>query len=349
MTANEGSSSGLRDYRKGNWTVQETMILIEAKKMDDERRMKRIIGDNTTTDQLSTGRGKPTELRWKWVEDYCWKNGCFRSQNQCNDKWDNLMRDFKKVRDYERRLEKGKADHHEETHVLISSSSSYWNIEKHERKERNLPSNMLPQIYEALMAVVEKKGGGLRQQIVVPSSSSIGLIPTNPVLPLQLPAPPQPSPPAPAPPLVPPLSAMPVYSQPLPAATIIGSIDSDTSEDSDSPEPATKRRRKGDAAGGVAGESNTDDNSNKNSNIDEAISRSASIIAEAIKACEEREERRHRDLVRLHERRLQIEESKAEINRQGINGLVEAVNKLANSILVLASNKTHHQPSSSSK
>lgn len=140
----------MRDYRKGNWTVSETMILIEAKKMDEERRlMKRISSTSSNIDDQS-GRGKPAaELRWKWVEDYCWRKGCMRSQNQCNDKWDNLMRDYKKVRDYERKVVvEGSSS---------SVSSSYWNIGKNERKERILPTNMLPQIYEALFEVMEKK------------------------------------------------------------------------------------------------------------------------------------------------------------------------------------------------
>lgn len=152
--ADQGGSSAvtvMRDYRKGNWTVNETMILIEAKKMDDQRRMKRS-GENE-------GRSKPAELRWKWVEDYCWRKGCLRSQNQCNDKWDNLMRDYKKVRDYERRLlsERGDSGDHDGG---PSSSSSYWMIDKNERKEKNLPSNMLRQIYEGLVEVVERKGVG---------------------------------------------------------------------------------------------------------------------------------------------------------------------------------------------
>ncbi|XP_042026700.1 trihelix transcription factor ASR3-like isoform X2 [Salvia splendens] len=130
---NQGGGGGVeRDYRRGNWSLEETMILIEAKRMDDERRMKRV-GD----------AAKPAELRWKWVEDYCWRRGCFRSQNQCNDKWDNLMRDFKKIREFERREKKNK---------------SYWGMERSERKDSNLPSNMLLQIYEALVAVVERKG-----------------------------------------------------------------------------------------------------------------------------------------------------------------------------------------------
>ncbi|KAL2526440.1 Myb-like domain-containing protein [Abeliophyllum distichum] len=34
---------------------------------------------------------------------------------------------------------------------------SYWKIEKNERKDKNLPSNKLPHIYEALVEIVEKK------------------------------------------------------------------------------------------------------------------------------------------------------------------------------------------------
>lgn len=165
MISNRGGNNSVpRDYRKGNWNFQETMVLIEAKRMDDERRMKRL-GDATAE------RGKPAELRWKWVEDYCWKNGCLRSQNQCNDKWDNLMRDFKKVREYERRVAaRG-----------VGDSKSYWRIEKNERKDNNLPSNMLPQIYEALLAVVERKD----QRGAVAGVSSVAPPPPPP--------PPQPS------------------------------------------------------------------------------------------------------------------------------------------------------------
>lgn len=153
----DSSSSMLRDYRKGNWTIQETMVLIEAKKMDDERRMKRQGGDIGNSSSSERGNiNKPGELRWKWVEDYCWRHGCLRSQNQCNDKWDNLMRDFKKVREYERRVVESGGEE------IIRS---YWKIEKNERKEKNLPTNMLPEIYEALVEVMDKKS----QRMLLPS------------------------------------------------------------------------------------------------------------------------------------------------------------------------------------
>ncbi|KAL0011908.1 hypothetical protein SO802_007016 [Lithocarpus litseifolius] len=358
--AEQGGKSIMRDYRKGNWTPDETMILIDAKKMDDERRTKRISCGDTSIE----GRNKSIEPRWKWVEDYCWRKGCLRSQNQCNDKWDNLMRDYKKVRDYERRIaERGEGNNVE---------GSYWKIERNERKERNLPTNMSPQIYQALVEVVEKKLGAIVSQRVVVGTSgvpmsvasdpNIGFVMDRPVsLPLvqqhisttTTTTPPPtlalPAPPAPTLPTLPSLAApIPALTYPQHTPTVVpyvydlemcDSSDSDTSEHSDSP---AKRRRKGGESGeGTSGTANASSSSHE---VGTAISKSAFIIAEALQASEEREERRHRELLSLHERRLKIEESKTEISRQGINGLVDAINKLADSIHALASHKTQSAP-----
>lgn len=118
--------------------------------------------------------------------------------------------------------------------------------------------------------------------------------------------------------------------------------DTDTSEHSDS--PAKRRRRGGGRASGGGGDQQQGISTSgtvsagTSSEVGTAISRGASIIAEALQGCEEREERRHREILSMHERRIQIEETKTEINRQGISGLVDAINKLANSIHALASN-----------
>ncbi|KAJ4968767.1 hypothetical protein NE237_015468 [Protea cynaroides] len=56
----QGNSGGVREYRKCNWTVHETIVLIAAKKMDEERRMKRS-GE-------AEGRSRPAELRWKSIQ-----------------------------------------------------------------------------------------------------------------------------------------------------------------------------------------------------------------------------------------------------------------------------------------
>nr|XP_010315652.1 trihelix transcription factor ASR3-like [Solanum lycopersicum] len=335
----DSSSSMLRDYRKGNWTIQETMVLIEAKKMDDERRMKRQGGDIGNSSSSERGNiNKPGELRWKWVEDYCWRHGCLRSQNQCNDKWDNLMRDFKKVREYERRVSEKLllAQGNDDENVI----KSYWKIERIERKEKNLPTNMLPEIYEALVQVVDKRG----QKMLVGSSFNPTTTSMSPTLqqlqiatfPLPLPPPPQLLPPRP--PLVQPPPPNIPPTQPLP--TMCDSSDHDKSEHSDSP---AKRRRKG-KGGEASGTSGDHHNINNLQEVGSAIFRSATIIAKTIKASEEGEDRRHNEMLKLHERRLQIEESKAEINRQGINGLVDSINRLANSILSLASNNNQPPP-----
>ncbi|XP_068655883.1 uncharacterized protein [Aristolochia californica] len=336
-----GERSLEREYRKGNWTLHETLVLISAKKMDDDRRL------NRGTER--EGRSRPAEQRWKWVEDYCWKNGCFRSQNQCNDKWDNLMRDYKKVREYERRVSEG-------------GGVSYWKMEKHERKERNLPTNLFPQIFEALIEVVERRGAqraptglavnkerevGTRMRSSIPSSSvapSLQQHISNPSLLLS----PCPSPPVMQVPLA--------TAQALPSLGTLfliyyynvtnffhwrfsgtwqtgkgaESSDSDGSEFSSSP---TKRRRR-----------ETSTSSDTTYELCSAICKSASIIEKALLKCEEKEEKRHRELMSFEERKLKIEESKAEINLQAISGLTGAMNQLANSIFALVSEKNQTGP-----
>ncbi|KAF9587604.1 hypothetical protein IFM89_004436, partial [Coptis chinensis] len=319
-----GHGSILREYRKGNWTVHETMILITAKKMDEERRMKR-----TTED--SEGRSRPAELRWKWIEDYCWSNGCLRSQNQCNDKWDNLMRDYKKVRDYESKIaEIGNGD-----------VGSYWKLEKHERKDRNLPTNMLSQIYEALVDVVEKRGV---QKLCGGSASIMSYVLERPMTSVQLSLPPllphHTSDPttALAPPL--PLPPCPPHSQQLLILVLIFLIlyftrleicDSSDSYTTEYPDSPAKRRKRGEG-------NSTDSNSNEQG-LDSAISRGATIIAEAIQSCEEKEEKRHREYLSVQERKLKMEESKVENDKEAVSGLVHAINGLATSIFALVSDK----------
>ncbi|XP_008787373.1 trihelix transcription factor ASR3 [Phoenix dactylifera] len=301
-----GGEERRREYRKGNWTLNETMVLIEAKKIDNERRMKRSI-ESEGREGGSSSSSRPSEMRWKWVEDYCWRCGCYRSQNQCNDRWDNLMRDFKKVRAYEMSLGAEEGDR-----------LSYWKLDRHERKERNLPSNLLPGIYEALIEVVDRRGvegvsGSISNMAeLVGDERHMGSTSASmpPVMQHNRPVPtsqgPQP----------PPLSP----THELPQAQAAGTIDSDDDEHSNSPE---RKRRRGEGS------------SSKNSShkLTSAISKSASILAEAFQAGEEKEERRHNDLRRIEERKAKMEQSKAEISIQSMDGLAAAINQLASSIL----------------
>ncbi|KAL1204981.1 Trihelix transcription factor ASR3 [Cardamine amara subsp. amara] len=372
--ADQSGGFMMREYRKGNWTLNETMVLIEAKKMDDERRMRRSIGlpppeqqqDNRSS---SSSSNKPAELRWKWIEDYCWRKGCMRSQNQCNDKWDNLMRDYKKVREYERRRVETSFATESSSSSAPTQTASYWKMEKSERKERNLPSNMLPQTYQALFEVVESKtmpsstaataavaaaaaaaigsgngsGSGQIQKVI---QQSLGfVVPKHQMVqpPVLLPLPPpssQPPQPLPRPLLLPPPPPPPPsfhHARPI-LPTKDSSSDSDTSEYSDT-SPAKRRRTMPTTTAGPSGtaEAVRDD---QETTVAVALSRSASVIANAIRESEERQDRRHKEVMNVQERRLKIEESNVEINREGMNGLVEAINKLASSIFALASSSS---------
>eukprot|EP01018_Ginkgo_biloba_P006832 Gb_09025 [translate_table: standard] len=296
-----------REYRKGIWTLHETLVLIDAKKLDDERRMKG--GDKEKT--------RTAELRWKWVENYCYKNECIRSQNQCNDKWDNLLRDYKKVREYQNRL--------------VPDQPSYWQLEKHERKERGLPSNLLFEVYEALHGVVDKRytpriphahaysdkssipPHQQQQQQQQQQTSS-----TN--LPLPLPPPPPPPPEQQQQQTQP---QIPTQQFPTSGRYPVDISESSESDESVVPHSPAKRRRVWRSTHGLA----------------PAMSKSTVELTQTLMACEEKKDKRHRDLLGVEERKLHIEETKTEISRQGIAGLVSAVNNLANAILTLASDK----------
>ncbi|KAI3695766.1 hypothetical protein L1987_78766 [Smallanthus sonchifolius] len=72
-------SNAIREYRKGNWSPEESLILITAT----------MNGVSVVPAEENCG-GSGSRI-------YCWSKGCLRSQNQCNDKWDNLLRDYKKT------------------------------------------------------------------------------------------------------------------------------------------------------------------------------------------------------------------------------------------------------------
>ncbi|KAG1334384.1 putative trihelix transcription factor ASR3 [Cocos nucifera] len=70
------------------------------------------------------------EQRWKWVKNDCWNNAGLRNQNQCNDKWNNLLRDYKKVCNYEARAMTFTAD------SIARDRPSYWVMKQHEQNSK---------------------------------------------------------------------------------------------------------------------------------------------------------------------------------------------------------------------
>jgi hypothetical protein len=89
--------------------------------------------------------------------------------------------------------------------------------------------------------------------------------------------------------------------------------DEEMSEDGEEPEP--KRRRL--------------------NRLGSSVVRSATVLARTLVACEEKRERRHREVLELEERRLRLEEQRTEARRQGFAGLISAVNSLSGAIHAL--------------
>ncbi|CAL9235659.1 unnamed protein product [Arabidopsis halleri] len=246
-----GREMVMREYRKGNWTVSETLVLIEAKKMDDERRVRR------SEKQTS---GAPVEVD-RGIEDI-------------------------------RRTAVGNGN----------------------------GSQILRVCQQSLGFVAPMMAQPMHQ---IPSTIVLSYPPPQPQsLSLSLPPPPQP----------PPSSSF--HVEPIQPTV-------DTSPG--------KRRRATPGETTAGGEREAAEEVA----IGAALSRCASVITQVIRESEERQERRHKEVVKLQERRLRpspmwvgdtlkIEKSKAKINRQGISGLVDAINQLATSILALASSSCHN-------
>ncbi|QCE07891.1 hypothetical protein DEO72_LG9g2913 [Vigna unguiculata] len=309
-TAPPSSSSSLaREYRKGNWTIQETLILITAKKLDDERRLK-TPHDPTRPACTSPSSSARTsgELRWKWVENYCWSHGCLRSQNQCNDKWDNLLRDYKKVRDYE---SKSQQQHQHQHSHEIKHFPSYWTLNKQQRKEQNLPSNMVYEVYHAITEVLQRKQPQPQSQSQTQIQRQPQLQPQPPVALITDSSPPPPPPP-------------PVSSTP-PAVSERSESSEGTEHSEDDADDGSESKRR------------------KVKNLGSSIMRGASVLARALRSCEEKKEIRHRELIELEQRRLQMEEARTEVHRQGIATLVAAVTNLSGAIQSLINSERHGQ------
>lgn len=81
--------------------------------------------------------------------------------------------------------------------------------------------------------------------------------------------------------------------------------------------------------------------------VGSSVVRSATLLARTLVACEEKRERRHRELVALEERRLRFQEQRADTRRQGFAALVSAVNNLSAAIHALVSD--HRCPADSSR
>lgn len=121
-----------RVYKKGPWSVPEMLALQSGKREDVER----------------AGKGAPREKhrtaqeKWQSIEDYCWVRFVQRSAQQCQDKWESMSAEFKKVKDFEC--------------GTLHGQRSYWLMTIDERKSVRVPPNFQKEVYTALWEWYDK-------------------------------------------------------------------------------------------------------------------------------------------------------------------------------------------------
>ncbi|OWM76291.1 trihelix transcription factor ASR3 [Punica granatum] len=125
----DGADDGGRTPRLPRWTRQEILVLIQGKKVAENRvRRGRSSG-------LATGSG-PAESKWSSVSNYCKRHGVNRGPVQCRKRWSNLAGDYKKIKEWEARIR--------------DDTESFWIMRNDLRRERRLPGFFDREVYDIL-------------------------------------------------------------------------------------------------------------------------------------------------------------------------------------------------------
>ncbi|XP_071703918.1 trihelix transcription factor ASR3-like [Rutidosis leptorrhynchoides] len=115
--------------RHPRWTRQETLTLIEGKKVAENRgRRGRRSSSVFGTDQV--------EPKWDSVSSYCKQRAVNRGPVQCRKRWSNMVGDFKKIQAWESQVKQ--------------ECDSYWLMRNDLRRENKLPGFFDREVYDVL-------------------------------------------------------------------------------------------------------------------------------------------------------------------------------------------------------
>ncbi|KDP23266.1 hypothetical protein JCGZ_23099 [Jatropha curcas] len=132
LTSIDGGDDGSKAPRLPRWTRQEILVLIQGKKVAENRvRRGRTAG-------MAFGSGQ-VEPKWASVSSYCKRHGVNRGPVQCRKRWSNLAGDYKKIKEWESQIR-------EET-------ESFWVMRNDLRRERKLPGFFDREVYDILDGV----------------------------------------------------------------------------------------------------------------------------------------------------------------------------------------------------
>ncbi|KAG0463196.1 hypothetical protein HPP92_021672 [Vanilla planifolia] len=116
------SSRCTRSQAAPEWTVQEVLVLLSVIASIDEYWLKAL----------------SSYQRWKMISDNCLAMDVVRSSNQCKRKWEMLLADYKKIRQWESQ----------------AKEDSYWLLKEDKKKHCGLPISFQKEVFDAMDAVI---------------------------------------------------------------------------------------------------------------------------------------------------------------------------------------------------
>ncbi|MCL7038271.1 hypothetical protein MKW94_027607 [Papaver nudicaule] len=126
------AEDGSRTPRLPRWTRHEILVLIQGKKVAENR----VRRGRTGTGSSSAFGSNPLEPKWASVSSYCKRHGVNRGPVQCRKRWSNLAGDFKKIKEWETQI--------------LEETESFWVMRNDLRKERKLPGFFDREVYDIL-------------------------------------------------------------------------------------------------------------------------------------------------------------------------------------------------------
>ncbi|XP_055814636.1 trihelix transcription factor ASR3-like isoform X2 [Solanum dulcamara] len=132
-TDSDGRLNGADDSNKvprlPRWTRQEILVLIQGKKVAENR----IRRGRTGGLELGSAQVEP---KWASVSSYCKRHGVNRGPVQCRKRWSNLAGDFKKIKEWES--------------LIKEETESFWVMRNDLRREKKLPGFFDREVYDIL-------------------------------------------------------------------------------------------------------------------------------------------------------------------------------------------------------
>ncbi|XP_031286129.1 trihelix transcription factor ASR3 isoform X1 [Pistacia vera] len=152
--SNDGGDDGLKAPRLPRWTRQEILVLIQGKRVAENRvRRGRAAG-------MAYGSGQ-VEPKWASVSSYCKRHGVNRGPVQCRKRWSNLAGDFKKIKEWE-------------TQQARDGTESFWVMRNDLRRERKLPGFFDREVYDILDGVTTDPSAAATAEDTATTTAAVG-------------------------------------------------------------------------------------------------------------------------------------------------------------------------------